>query len=120
MRDAYIVTSVRTPGCRRGKGALKDTRPEDLLAFIMKAAVEKSGNIEPEDLDDVMIGCSFPEAEQGLNIGRSPPRSPVSRSPYPAPRSTASAPRDWKPSPWHHCGSWPAGPKLPWAAVSNP
>jgi hypothetical protein len=43
MRDAYIVTSVRTPGCRRGKGALKDTRPEDLLAFIMKAAVEKTG-----------------------------------------------------------------------------
>ncbi|MFO7714355.1 thiolase family protein [Desulfosarcina sp.] len=70
MRDAYIVSSVRTPGCRRGKGALKDTRPEDLLAFIMKAAVEKTGGLEPKDIDDVMIGCSFPEAEQGLNIGR--------------------------------------------------
>ena len=70
MRDAYIVSSVRTPGCRRGKGALKDTRPEDLLSFIMKAAVEKAGSIEPKDIDDVMIGCSFPEAEQGLNIGR--------------------------------------------------
>jgi len=70
MRDAYIVTSVRTPGCRRGKGALKDTRPEDLLSFIMKAAVEKTGKIEPKEIDDVMIGCSFPEAEQGLNIGR--------------------------------------------------
>lgn len=70
MRDAYIVSSVRTPGCRRGKGALKDTRPEDLLSFIMKAAVEKAGTIEPKDIDDVMIGCSFPEAEQGLNIGR--------------------------------------------------
>jgi len=70
MRDAYIVSSVRTPGCRRGKGALKDTRPEDLLAFIMKAAVEKTGKLEPKDIDDVMIGCSFPEAEQGLNIGR--------------------------------------------------
>jgi len=70
MRDAYIVSSVRTPGCRRGKGALKDTRPEDLLAFIMKAAVEKTGQLEPKDIDDVMIGCSFPEAEQGLNIGR--------------------------------------------------
>jgi acetyl-CoA acyltransferase len=69
MRDAYIVTSVRTPGCRRGKGAFKDTRPEDLLSFIMKAAVEKSGNSNPK-VDDVMIGCSFPEAEQGLNIGR--------------------------------------------------
>ncbi len=70
MRDAYIVSSVRTPGCRRGKGALKDTRPDDLLAFIMKAAVEKTGKLDPKDIDDVMIGCSFPEAEQGLNIGR--------------------------------------------------
>jgi len=70
MRDAYIVSSVRTPGCRRTKGAFKDTRPEDLLSFIMKAAVEKAGKIEPKDIDDVMIGCSFPEAEQGLNIGR--------------------------------------------------
>jgi acetyl-CoA acyltransferase len=70
MRDAYIVTSVRTPGCRRAKGAFKDTRPDDLLASILNAAVEKTGNIEPKDIDDVMIGCSFPEAEQGLNIGR--------------------------------------------------
>ncbi len=70
MRDAYIVSSVRTPGCRRGKGAFKDTRPEDLLAFIMRAAVEKTDKLEPKDIDDVMIGCSFPEAEQGLNIGR--------------------------------------------------
>jgi acetyl-CoA acyltransferase len=70
MRDAYIVTSVRTPGCRRGKGAFKDTRPEDLLSFILKAAVEKTPNLQAADIDDVMIGCSFPEAEQGLNIGR--------------------------------------------------
>jgi acetyl-CoA acyltransferase len=70
MRDAYIVSSVRTPGCRKGKGAFKDTRPEDLLSFIMRAAVDQTGKIEPNDIDDVMIGCSFPEAEQGLNIGR--------------------------------------------------
>jgi len=70
MRDAYIVTSVRTPGCRRGKGAFKDTRPEDLLSFILSAAVEKTDNLEKKDVEDLMIGCSFPEAEQGLNIGR--------------------------------------------------
>jgi acetyl-CoA acyltransferase len=70
MRDAYIVTSVRTPGCRRGKGAFKDTRPEDLLSFILKAAVAKTPNLQTSDIEDVMIGCSFPEAEQGLNIGR--------------------------------------------------
>ena len=70
MRDAYIVTSVRTPGCRRGKGAFKDTRPEDLLVHILNAAMDKTPNLEKKDVDDVMIGCSFPEAEQGLNVGR--------------------------------------------------
>ena len=70
MRDAYIVTSVRTPGCRRTKGAFKDTRPEELLSFILKAAVEKTPGLDPATIDDVMIGCAFPEAEQGLNIGR--------------------------------------------------
>ena len=70
MRDAYIVTSVRTPGCKRGKGAFKDTRPEDLLSFILSAAIDKTKNLEKPSVDDIMIGCSFPEAEQGLNIGR--------------------------------------------------
>ena len=70
MRDAYIVSSVRTPGCRRAKGAFKDTRPEDLLTHILNAAVEKTTNLEKGAVDDIMIGCSFPEAEQGLNIGR--------------------------------------------------
>jgi len=70
MRDAYIVTSVRTPGCKKGKGAFKDTRPDELLSFILKAAVEQTNNLDAKDLDDVMVGCSFPEAEQGVNIGR--------------------------------------------------
>ena len=70
MRDAYIVTSVRTPGCRRNKGAFRDTRPEDLLSFILDAAMQQTKNLTKKDVDDVMIGCSFPEAEQGLNIGR--------------------------------------------------
>lgn len=70
MRDAYIVTSIRTPGCKRAKGAFKDTRPEDLLSFILSAAVEKTPGLEKKDVEDIMIGCSFPEAEQGLNIGR--------------------------------------------------
>ncbi len=70
MRDAYIVTSIRTPGCKRNKGAFKDTRPEDLLSFILTEGVEKTKNMEKKDVEDIMIGCSFPEAEQGLNIGR--------------------------------------------------
>jgi acetyl-CoA acyltransferase len=70
MREAYIVTSVRTPGCKRAKGAFKDTLPVDLISFIMNAAVEKTSNLEKKDVDDIMVGCAFPEAEQGLNIGR--------------------------------------------------
>jgi len=70
MKEAYIVQSVRTPGCKKSKGAYKDTRPEDLLSFILKAVIDKTPNIEMKDVDDIMIGCAFPEAEQGMNIGR--------------------------------------------------
>jgi acetyl-CoA acyltransferase len=70
MKDAYIVTSVRTPGCRYKKGAFKDTRPENLLSFILDAAVQKTPGLEKKEVDDVIVGCCFPEAEQGLNVGR--------------------------------------------------
>jgi acetyl-CoA acyltransferase len=70
MRDAYIVTSVRTPGCKQRRGAFKDTRPEELASFIIKSAVEKTNNLNPGDIDDLMLGCAFPEAEQGMNMGR--------------------------------------------------
>jgi acetyl-CoA acyltransferase len=70
MRDAYIATSIRTPGCKRGKGAFSDTRPEDLLSFILSAAVERTPNLQKKDVEDIVVGCCFPEAEQGLNIGR--------------------------------------------------
>ncbi len=70
MRDAYIVTSIRTPGCKKSKGAFKDTRPEDLLSHVLKTAVEKTPNLDAKEIDDCMIGCAFPEGEQGLNIGR--------------------------------------------------
>ena len=69
MRDAYIVSSVRTPGCKNRRGAFRETRPEDLLSHIMKACVDKVG-VNPKEIDDCMIGCAFPEGEQGLNIGR--------------------------------------------------
>jgi len=70
MRDAYIVSSVRTPGCRRGKGALAQTRPEDLMVQALNAVLDRAPGVEKKDVEDLMIGCAFPEAEQGLNIGR--------------------------------------------------
>ena len=70
MKEAYIVTSVRTPGCRRGKGALAYTRPEDLLKTALNGLMERTPAIEKKDVEDILVGCAFPEAEQGLNIGR--------------------------------------------------
>jgi len=74
MRDAYIVQSVRTPGCKQKRGQFNQTRPEELITFIMKSAVEKTQNLDFDHFDDVMLGCAFPEAEQGLNLGRIAPQ----------------------------------------------
>ncbi|MEE4166256.1 MAG: thiolase family protein [Desulfocapsaceae bacterium] len=69
MKTAYILSSYRTPGCRANKGKFKDMRPDDLAALAIRGIVERSG-IDMNTVDDVYLGCSFPEAEQGMNIGR--------------------------------------------------
>jgi acetyl-CoA acyltransferase len=69
MKTAYILSSYRTPGCRANKGKFKDMRPDDLAALAIRGIVERSG-IDMSTVDDVYLGCSFPEAEQGMNIGR--------------------------------------------------
>ena len=69
MKKAYILASYRTPGCRANKGKFKDMRPDDLAAAAIKAIVERTG-AAPELIDDVYLGCAFPEAEQGMNVGR--------------------------------------------------
>ena len=69
MKTAYILASYRTPGCRANKGKFKDMRPDDLAAVVIKAIVERTG-VAPELIDDVYLGCAFPEAEQGMNVGR--------------------------------------------------
>ncbi len=69
MKDAYIVSAVRTPGCKCRKGALAQTRPEDLIVQALNGAIDKIG-LDKSAVEDIMLGCAFPEAEQGLNIGR--------------------------------------------------
>ncbi len=69
MNTAYILASYRTPGCRANKGKFKDMRPDDLAAVAISGLVERTG-IEPQTVDDVYLGCAFPEAEQGMNVGR--------------------------------------------------
>lgn len=69
MTSAIIAGFVRTPFTPSHKGALAKTRPDDLAAAVIKAIIAKTG-ISPEQVDDVIMGCAFPEGEQGFNIGR--------------------------------------------------
>ncbi|MEZ4319037.1 MAG: thiolase family protein [Myxococcota bacterium] len=69
MREVAVVSAVRTAVGKAKKGALKDTRPDDLLAAVLRAAVDRAG-IDASELDDVVIGTAMPEAEQGMNVAR--------------------------------------------------
>jgi acetyl-CoA C-acetyltransferase len=70
MREAVIVAAARTPIGRAAKGALVDARPDDLAAFAIRSALEKVPELPHEELVDVIVGCGFPEAKQGMNLGR--------------------------------------------------
>jgi acetyl-CoA acyltransferase len=65
-----IVSAVRTPFTRANKGELKDTRPDTLAALAIKGALSKVPAVKPEMIDDVILGCAMPEAEQGMNVAR--------------------------------------------------
>lgn len=69
MRNAYILAAYRTPGCKAKRGKLKDMRPDDLAAIAIKGLIERTG-VDPMDIEDVILGCAFPEAEQGMNFAR--------------------------------------------------
>ncbi|HEX8681911.1 MAG TPA: acetyl-CoA C-acyltransferase, partial [Ardenticatenaceae bacterium] len=69
MREAVIVSGVRTAVGRAHKGSLATVRPDDLAATVVREAIERAG-IEPELVEDVILGCAMPEAEQGLNVAR--------------------------------------------------
>ena len=68
--DAYIVSSVRTPVGKAPEGALATYRPEDLGAEAVTGAMDRVDGLEPEMIDDVLMGCAFPEGPQGMNLGR--------------------------------------------------
>ncbi len=70
MQTAYIVSAVRTAVGKAPRGAFHNMRPDDLGAIALKAALAKIPNLDPAIIDDVIIGCAMPEAEQGFNIGR--------------------------------------------------
>ena len=70
MKDVVIVSAVRTAVGKAGRGTLRDTRPDELAAVAIRAAVEKLLNLELAAIDDVIMGCASPEEEQGYNIAR--------------------------------------------------
>jgi acetyl-CoA acyltransferase len=70
MREAVIVSSVRTPVGRAFKGTLRATRPDELAAVAIKGALARVPQLDPKEIEDVILGCAMPEAEQGMNVAR--------------------------------------------------
>lgn len=70
MREVVIVSAVRTPVGKAYKGTLRATRPDDLGAVAIKGALERVPQVDPREIEDVIMGCAMPEAEQGMNVAR--------------------------------------------------
>jgi acetyl-CoA acyltransferase len=70
MKDAVIVSAVRTAAGKAPKGTLRDTRPDDMGAAAIKEAIARVAGLEASEIDDVIMGCAMPEAEQGMNVAR--------------------------------------------------
>ncbi len=70
VQDAYIVAATRTPIGKSHKGYFKHTRPDDLLAHVLRSALAQVPGLDPAAIEDVVCGCAIPEAQQGLNVAR--------------------------------------------------
>lgn len=70
IQDAYIVAATRTPIGKAPRGMFRNTRPDDLLVRVLQSALAQVPNLDPAAIEDAVVGCSFPEAEQGLNMAR--------------------------------------------------
>ena len=70
VQDAYIVAATRTPIGKSGRGYFRNTRPDDLLVAAILSAMKQVPSLDPAAIEDAIVGCSFPEAEQGMNMAR--------------------------------------------------
>src|SRR5205809_5413654 len=70
MQEAVIVSAVRTAVGKAPNGTLRGTRPDELAATVIQEALRRAPAVEPAEVDDVILGCAMPEAEQGLNVAR--------------------------------------------------
>src|SRR6267142_4370867 len=71
MKEAFIVSAVRTAVGKAPKGTLRDTRADEMGAAVIKEAMARVPGLEAAEIEDVIMGCAMPEAEQGMNIARS-------------------------------------------------
>jgi acetyl-CoA acyltransferase len=69
VQDAYVVAAVRTP-VGKARGAMRNVRPDDMLAHVIRAAMDRVPALDPKLVEDAIIGCAMPEAEQGMNVAR--------------------------------------------------
>lgn len=70
MKEAVIVSAVRTPVGRAKRGTLATYRPDEMAAVVISEVLRRAEVVEPEMVEDVIIGCAMPEGEQGMNVGR--------------------------------------------------
>src|SRR3954464_15246633 len=70
MHEAVIVSAARTPVGKAPNGTLRGTRPDELAAIAIAEALRRATGLDTADIDDVILGCAMPEAEQGLNVAR--------------------------------------------------
>ena len=70
IQDAYIVAATRTPVGKAPRGVFRNTRPDEMLAHVLRAVVAQVPGIDPTRIDDAIIGCAMPEGEQGMNVAR--------------------------------------------------
>src|ERR1017187_3194985 len=70
VQEAYIVAATRTPVGKAPRGMFRNTRPDDLLAHVLKSVLAQAPSLDPASIGDVIVGCAMPEAEQGINVAR--------------------------------------------------
>lgn len=70
MQEAVVIDCLRTAVGKSGRGALRNTRPDDMGAAVVKALLDKYPQVRKDAVDDVIIGCAMPEAESGMNMAR--------------------------------------------------
>src|SRR6201984_406029 len=70
MKHVIIASAVRTPVGRAFKGTLRATRPDEMAAIAIRGALERVPEVDPKEIEDVILGCAMPEGEQGMNVAR--------------------------------------------------